>query len=250
MTRAAYRDAIAWSAQTGVGLGLECDVHFSADDQLICLHDLTVDRTSATVGRVSELTVAQLKRLDFGSRRFPDATAEQRELVTLAELFEMIMAARADGIDVTAVIETKHPNPRGADVEYRVAAMLAERGWDGPDAPVRLISFAAAAIARLADLLPEVDRAFLIRSRFGSWRQGRLPSGARKAGVDVRLLRQDPDFVARARRHGNEVTAWTVNEPADVRFCQDLGVVGYTTDYPDRVQEIARFEVRERDFAH
>ena len=46
MTRAAYRAAIDWSAKTGIELGLECDVHFSADDQLICLHDLSVKRTS------------------------------------------------------------------------------------------------------------------------------------------------------------------------------------------------------------
>jgi glycerophosphoryl diester phosphodiesterase len=250
MTRAAYAEAIAWSARTGVELGLECDVQFSADDELVCLHDLTVDRTSTTVGRVSELTVAQLKRLDFGSLRLPDATAEQCELVTLAELLEMIMDARAQGVPVTAVIETKHPNPRGADVEYRVAAMLTERGWDGADAPVRLISFSSAAVQRFAEVLPEVERAFLIMGRFGRWQQGELPPGVRTVGVDVRLLRRDPDFVARARRQGNEVTAWTVNEPEDIQFCEDLGIAGFTTDYPDRLREIAESELRQRDFSH
>jgi glycerophosphoryl diester phosphodiesterase len=68
--------------------------------------------------------------------------------------------------------------------------------------------------------------------------------------VDVRLLRTDPDFVSRARGHGNEVTAWTVNEPEDIQFCEDLGISGFTTDHPDRVQEIAAFEVRQRDFSH
>jgi glycerophosphoryl diester phosphodiesterase len=246
MTRAAYREAIAWCAQSGVELGLECDVHFSADDQLICLHDLTVDRTSTTVGRVSELTVAQLKRLDFGSRKYPGATAEQCELVTLAELLAMIVAARADGIPVSAVIESKHPNPRGADVENRVVAMLTELGWTGADAPVRLISFSRAAMQRYAELLPDVDRAFLIMTRFGRWQQGTLPPGVDTVGVDVRLLRKDPDFVARARGQGNLVNAWTVNEPADIQFCEDLGIVGFTTDYPDRVQEIAQFGPAER----
>ena len=50
MTRAAYREAIDWSAASGIELGLECDVHFSADDQLICLHDLKVDRTATSTG--------------------------------------------------------------------------------------------------------------------------------------------------------------------------------------------------------
>ena len=41
--------------------------------------------------------------------------------------------------------------------------------------------------------------------------------------------------MARARAHGNEVHVWTANEPADIAFCRDLGVTGFTTDYPDRV---------------
>jgi hypothetical protein len=44
------------------------------------------------------------------------------------------------------VIETKHPNDRGREVEERVAAMLAEFGWNQPSAPVRLISFSVKAV--------------------------------------------------------------------------------------------------------
>ena len=51
MTKAAYQAAIEWAYETEIPLGLECDVHFSADDELICLHDLTLDRTSTSSGR-------------------------------------------------------------------------------------------------------------------------------------------------------------------------------------------------------
>ena len=50
MTKAAYQAAIEWAYETEIPLGLECDVHFSADDELICLHDLTLDRTSTSSG--------------------------------------------------------------------------------------------------------------------------------------------------------------------------------------------------------
>ena len=53
MTRAAYQAAIDWVYETEIPLGLECDVHFSADDELICLHDLTLDRTSTSSGSAS-----------------------------------------------------------------------------------------------------------------------------------------------------------------------------------------------------
>ena len=86
MTRAAYQAAIDWAYETEIPLGLECDVHFSADDELICLHDLTLDRTSTSSGPASERTVAELKQVDFGSRTVPDPAPEERELVTLREL--------------------------------------------------------------------------------------------------------------------------------------------------------------------
>ena len=235
MTRAAYAEAIAWSAGAGVPLGLECDVHFAADDQLICLHDLTLDRTSNATGPASDRTVAELRRVDFGSWRVRRPTADQRALVTLEELLAMVAAARRRGVDITLAIETKHPNPRGLEVEARVAAMLGGYGWDRPGSPVRVISFLPQAVARLGELLPDLQRTLLVEVDLAPWASGQLPPGVRIAGPDLALLRTDPGFVARAAAHGNAVHVWTTNQPADIAFCLDLGVLGLTTDHPDRV---------------
>lgn len=238
MTRAAYQAAIDWACETGIALGLECDVHFSADDELICLHDLTLDRTSTSSGRAYERTVEQLKLVDFGSQRVPDPEPEQRELVTLRELMIMVRDARGDHVPVSLVIETKHPNDRGREVEERVAAMLAEFGWDHPGAPVRLLSFSVKAVRRFGWLLPGLERTLLIEDDLGRWRDGRLPDGVRVVGPDLKLIKEDPEFVERSVQRGHQVHVWTVNEPDDVRFCRDLGVTGFTTDYPDRVASI------------
>jgi glycerophosphoryl diester phosphodiesterase len=238
MTRAAYQAAIEWSYQTEVALGLECDVHFSADDELVCLHDLTLDRTSTTSGPAYQRSVSDLKQVDFGSRSVPDPEPEQRELVTLRDLMIMVRDARQDHVPVSLVIETKHPNDRGREVEERVAAMLAEFGWDEPEAPIRLISISVKAIRRFGWLLPGLERTLLIENDLGKWRDGKLPDGVRVAGPDLVLIKEDPDFVNRSLQRGHEVHVWTVNEPDDVRFCRDLGVTGFTTDHPDRVAAI------------
>ncbi|WP_375430891.1 glycerophosphodiester phosphodiesterase [uncultured Friedmanniella sp.] len=238
MTRAAYQAAIEWAAATGSELGLECDVHFAADDQLVCLHDLTLHRTAAIPSRAIDLTVAQLKQIDFGSWLQVDPAEDQRELITLAELLSMTMAARANGVAVSLVIETKHPNPRSLDIEDRLAEMLTEIGWDAAGSPVRVISFSLAALERLGQLLPALPRSLLVEFDLEPWRDGRLPEGVHVVGPELELLRADPGFVARARAQGNEVHVWTVNHPDDIRFCQDLGVTGLTTDYPDLVTEV------------
>jgi glycerophosphoryl diester phosphodiesterase len=238
MTRAAYRAAIEWAGSTGTELWLECDVHFSADDELICLHDLTLHRTAALPTRAIDLTVAQLKEIDFGSWVRPQPEPEQRELVTLAELFEMVSEARETGVGVSLAVETKHPNPRSLEVEDRLAAMLSDVGWDEGASPVRLITFSLDALERFARLLPAVPRSLLLMTDLGPWRGGELPEGVDVVGVDLRLLRKDPGYVARARAHGNEVYVFTVNEPGDIRFCRDLGVAGYITDAPQVAAEV------------
>jgi len=238
MTLAAYQEAIAWSIAEGVPVSLECDVQLTADRQLVCLHDATLGRTADATGRVSDWTLAELRTLDFGSWKVPHPTLAQRSPVTLDELLRLVRDARQAAVEVRLAIETKHPQPGGLELERRVCALLAGYGWDTADAPVRVITFSVAAAELLARLVPEVDRSLLIEDDLGPFAGGTLPVGVRVAGVDLALLRQDPGYVERARRWGNEVHVWTVNEPADIAFCRDLGLTGITTDHPDRVLDV------------
>lgn len=238
MTRAAYQAAIEWAARTGAELGLECDVQFSADDQLVCLHDSNLQRTAGRPDRPVDLTVAQLKRLDFGSWVRTGPTPDEREILTLAELLSMTAEARAAGVRVSLAIETKHPNPRALDVEDRLATMLTDAGWNVQGSPVRLITFNVDALERLGRLLPAVPRSFLLWQDVGRWWDCDLPDGISAVGVDLPLLRREPEFAARALRLGHEVHVFTVNHPDDVRFCHQLGVTGFTTDCPPQVRAV------------
>jgi len=61
-TLAAFREAIRLGAHM-----IEFDVALTRDGQLALMHDATVDRTTDGSGRVSDLTLAELKALDAGS---------------------------------------------------------------------------------------------------------------------------------------------------------------------------------------
>lgn len=254
-TRAAYVAAIDLARRREVPITLECDVHFSADDELICLHDLDLSRTAGRTVAARDLTVGQLKDVDFGGWHTPEPTAAQRELITLPELFDLVAAARTEGVEVSLAVETKHPNPLGLDVEKRLRALLIAYGWLGDDpsapdfarrgaaAPVRLISFYDQALA-------EFDGTGLRRSwvvddpvrnpRAGGMdvSDGSTPPGATGAdaiGASLRLLKADPGYVRRVLAGGRAPHVWTVNEPADIDHCLDLGVRAVTSDWPDRV---------------
>jgi glycerophosphoryl diester phosphodiesterase len=233
-THASYQAAIDFATETGVELGVECDVHFTADDHLVCLHDLTVDRTSDMTGPLYEWKLDDLRRVDFGSWFKKDPTPAERSVTTLVELLDMVAAARDRGARVNINLETKHPTPRGLEIEERVAELLAERGWDGSDSPIRMITFFPDALVRIGELLPKLQRTFLI-SDLSKVPDGELLDGVQIVGPDLEKLRADPGFVERVHEQGNQVHPWTVNTVEDVRFCQQLGVDGYTTDFPDIV---------------
>jgi glycerophosphoryl diester phosphodiesterase len=235
-TRAAYAAAIDFAIEHDLELGLECDVHFTKDDQLACLHDLTIDRTSDGTGALYELTLDELRKIDFGSWFKADADPEEKSIITLVELLDMVAEARERGGKLTVNRETKHPTPRGLEVDERVAEILTDRGWDGVDSPVRMITFDPAALELIGRILPNLRRTYLLGD-LDPVRDGVLPDGVTVVGPDIESIRRDPGFVERARNHGNDVHVWTVNTAEDVKFCREIGVTGLTTDFPDVVVE-------------
>jgi glycerophosphoryl diester phosphodiesterase len=60
-TLASYRSAL----ELGVDL-IECDVHLTADGELIVIHDHTLDRTTDGTGMVRDKPLAELRELDAG----------------------------------------------------------------------------------------------------------------------------------------------------------------------------------------
>src|SRR5262245_48185752 len=47
---------------------VEIDLRYSADGEVVLMHDETVDRTTLGSGLVSRMTLAELRRLDAGAR--------------------------------------------------------------------------------------------------------------------------------------------------------------------------------------
>ena len=65
-TLEAYRRAI----DLGVDM-IECDVNRTKDGELVMIHDWTLDRTTIASGRVEEVTLAEIRAIDAGSRFDP-----------------------------------------------------------------------------------------------------------------------------------------------------------------------------------
>jgi glycerophosphoryl diester phosphodiesterase len=244
-TLAAYRRAFDHGAD-----GVECDVRLTADHHLVCVHDRRVDRTSNGAGRVSTLELARLEELDWaswkatrerGDRERPEKDPERGQLLTLRRLLETLVETRHE---VVTLIETKHPTRHGSDVEQTLVQVLRGFDLDHGDQPgrphVRMMSFSRRALVTMQRLSPDVPLVYLVDANVQSLRRdGKLPRGVTRVGLDVRLLKR-PKVVRAYQEKGHEVYAWTVDKDVDVDRCLDLGVDVIITNRPARVLKRVR----------
>ncbi|AFA71419.1 glycerophosphodiester phosphodiesterase [Gordonia polyisoprenivorans VH2] len=229
-TLAAYELALEQGAD-----GLECDVRLTADHELVCIHDRTVDRTSDGTGIVSEMTLAQLRELDFGSWHAGGGPAK---VLTLAELLTLTLDWRRP---VRLFIETKHPVRFGSLVEQQLLSTLHDFGVATPPSADHsravVISFSSAGVWRIrrhAPILPTILLGETARVLGGS---AATAVGATGIGPSVETLRMHPELVDKAAAAGRVTYCWTVDEAADVQLCADLGVRWIATNHPQKVRD-------------
>jgi len=86
----------AFAACVDLGLGFELDVRRTKDGVLVILHDDTVDRTTDGVGKIAELSLAEVKKLDAG-RRFDPAFAGQLA-PTLDDAFALLRDRKSNAL--------------------------------------------------------------------------------------------------------------------------------------------------------
>jgi glycerophosphoryl diester phosphodiesterase len=116
-TLEAYRRAIELGAEM-----IECDVNMTRDGELVMIHDWTLDRTTNGSGRVGEVTLDELTRLDAGSHLGPEFRGLR--VPTTADTIEL---AREAGILMCFEVkgETRANFKRVAEA---LVGMLSERG--------------------------------------------------------------------------------------------------------------------------
>ena len=258
-TLAAYRLALEQGADF-----VEQDLQISKDGVLVCLHDLTLERTTdveevfpervatTAAGRktwnVSDFTLAELKRLDAGA--WFDAKFKGERIPTFQEAIDLV------GGKAGLYPETKGPEvygSRGFDMESLVLAQLKKNGLDaGTDAktPVIIQSFSAESLQKMRKLGSTLTLTFLVSDldpERGRWLTDEGLKGVRQfaegLGPAKSLLLADATLAGRARAAGLTLTPYTFraaglpagqtvkDEMAD--FLYRIGVDALFTDNPD-----------------
>jgi len=220
-TMLAFRKAI----ELGVD-GIELDVHLTKDGEIVIIHDETVDRTAGVPGRIAEMTLEEVLKVDvsyvkgdqFGFCGIP----------TLREYFELVK-----DLPLITNIELKTNIIEYEGIEQKVYDMIKEFGLSDR---VIISSFNHFSILRMKEIAPELKYGLLSES----WiiNTGKYVS---ELGIPCyHGLRGNmiAEHVADMKKYGLEINTFTVNEEDEMRRMVTLGVDGIIGNFPDKTKAV------------
>ncbi|MBR8745378.1 glycerophosphodiester phosphodiesterase [Nocardiopsis sp. MG754419] len=213
---------------------VEIDVQLTADDEIILMHDTTLERTTDVAEvfpdrapyNVGDFTLEEVGRLDAGSFFGPEFAGEA--VPTLREALD-----RLEEHDLNLLLEVKEP-ALYPGIERRVSMELArDPHWLIPnplDEPHRLVvqSFDWEWTERSQALLPSVPHGLLglvPLEEIADYDWARM--------INPNHTRIDAEYVAAVQDAGVEIMPYTINDAAGMRRVLEMGVDGLITDFPD-----------------
>ena len=256
-TLEAYRLALEQGADY-----VEQDLALTKDGVLVCIHDLTLERTTnvedvfpdrfvqegnngARRWRVHDFTLAEIRRLDAGSwfdKKFANA-----RIPTFQEAVDLVKGKAG------LYPELKDPafyRERGVHPERLLAEALKKNNLlNDRTTPVIIQSFDETTVKQLAKDLPSVARVILVEARdsrkLDSQEKIRaIAQWATGLGPNKAIVEMLPDVVKWAHASGLTVTPWTFRSSntgsyPDVRtemtkFLYEYNVDAVFTDNPDQ----------------
>jgi len=239
-TMEAFRHAVELGADV-----LDTDLHRTADGVLVLLHDETVDRTSNGTGAVRDLTIDELRELDFGYR-FTPLRGERNDagenpwrgrglgIVTVGELFAEFGTEVRYGIEIKQTV----PEAAGELCDAITAAGLEDRVLVSSFAQSNMDAFRAACPEVATSATEREVRVFYVLARL------RL-SGFDRPDHDALQI---PEFAGRwhllsdrmlgtADAWNLPIVPWTIDDPETMDRLIEAGVAGINTNRPDLLIE-------------
>ena len=224
-TLAAFRAAIAAGSD-----GIELDVHLTRDNEVVVIHDDTLERTTTGKGNVAEKTFAELRRLDAGAWFNPRFAGER--IPTLTEVLEIARGRVRVNIELKKGKSFPYTMEELADRTFAVVekARMTDQ--------VLFSSFDPASINRIRAKNPHLPIALIVDR---PWENPEDPgAGTRYPTLNCWTTVLNEENVRRAHTGGIQVHAWTVNTPADMEKVISLGVDGIITNHPDLLIDLLK----------
>lgn len=215
-------DSVNLALQHGAEI-VENDIYLTKDNQIVIMHDDTLDRTTNRTGNVEDYTLAELKALNANKQftaQFPNA-----KIPTLQEYFDAVK-----GTDKLIFIEIKTANP---NIIKPLSDIIEQNDMESQ---VVLISFNTAQINLANEEMPWVSKGFLNgineTGDLGESIYSILNSTApMNATFNPAYQYINTNIVEELKHRGMTFWPWTYNNYADFKSGYLNGIYGITTNY-------------------
>ena len=245
---------------------VEQDLGVTRDNQLICIHDDTLERTtniaevfpdrsspnveSRTPGKhwlVNDFTLAEIRRLDAGKWFKPEFAGTR--MPTFQEAIDLVRGTPGIGI----YPELKSPQlykSRGIDQVKLFVDIIRKNGLEKPESltkmPIIIQSFDEEAVRRVAKELPTIPRVFLTAKDedVTEARMREIATFSTGIAPEKFVIARHPEMVKRAHDAGLTVTSWTfrADEKTEyptvrdemAKFLYTFGIDALFTNHPDQ----------------
>ncbi|MFB9109104.1 glycerophosphodiester phosphodiesterase [Flavobacterium gyeonganense] len=195
--------------------GIELDVHISADEHIIVMHDETIDKMTNGKGDINTYTLSELKSF---------LVAGKFQIPTLNEVFDLV--------DKKCFINVELKN---ADTSKNVVSLIekyiTEKGWNYEHFIIS--SFDWNALKEVQKLNPNIPIGVLTEEDLDMALAFAETIKAKAIHPDFQLLNKEK--VLQIQEKGFLVFPWTVNSEEDIQKVKSYNVNGIISDNPDKI---------------
>lgn len=214
---------LAWQMKVPA---VECDIHLTADNQVVVIHDHNAKRTTGVDVNICDASYSQITSLDAGS--FKDIKYVREKIPLLADVIDTVPS------DGTLFVEIKC----GREVLSFLQEIIEK---SGKSAQIAIIGFNIDVIAEAKEFMPDIPVYWLIapeKDKDG----GYVPydsSFILKAkeknlqGINAYWQGLTRKFIRDAHNVRLKVYAWTVDDISVAKELKEVGIDGITSNKPD-----------------
>lgn len=199
--------------------GIELDVMLTRDQNVVVMHDDTVDRTTNGSGRVADMTLDEIRSFDAG---------EGEKVPTLAEVFERFGGKFLINIELKNYTSIFDPLP------IEVSKLI--KSYDLVE-DVLISSFNPFNLPRVRSRIPEARLGLITQPEQAKrwiWRLFDYNS------LHPHFSDVDAVLVSALHARNRQVNVWTVDDPQELKSLVDLDVDGIITNDPKKAREVLR----------
>jgi glycerophosphoryl diester phosphodiesterase len=232
--RAPENTHAAFSLAADLGIeAVECDVRLTGDQEVVVIHDRTVNRTTDGHGAVSNLTLRYLKSLDAGSWFHKRFSGER--ILALENALDIL--ERFQWINIEIKTDSISRRETGILAEKTISCILHRK----LEHKIILSSFYHPILARVRIIAPQIRTAVLYHAMLhGRHRPSTL---VKKIGASCFVGGKHEVFapmLRNAKHYAIPVFIYSLNTERDLLRWMKRGVDGVVTNFPDKALKVRK----------